>query len=65
MSRPEKIAEANAAIDRLSHPHNRYSRECQQAIQRWRQVLADLEKPALDRDQAYADKLKDNFQDWP
>ena len=46
MSRSEKIAEAHAAIGRLSHPHNRYNQECQRAIQRWRQTLAELGEDA-------------------
>jgi len=42
MSKAEKIAEARGAIERLSHPHNRYNRSCQEAIQRWQKVLAEL-----------------------
>lgn len=42
MSRAEKIAEAHGAIARLSHPHNRYSAECQAAIRRWQDTLKTL-----------------------
>jgi hypothetical protein len=42
MSRDEKIREARAAIERLSHPHNRYSQECQDAIKRWQETLRNL-----------------------
>jgi len=34
-----QLAEAYAAIARLNHPHNRYDRNCQEAIQRWQQTI--------------------------
>jgi hypothetical protein len=42
LSKAQKIIEARAAIARLSHPHNYGSRECQAAIQRWRETLKNL-----------------------
>lgn len=42
LSRPQQIAVAQAAIERLSHPHNAGSRECYEAIRRWRETLARL-----------------------
>ena len=38
----EKIAEHEGAIERLAHPHNRYSTACQDAIRRHRESLAAL-----------------------
>ena len=46
MSRAEKIAECKGAIERLTHPHNRYSTTCQQAARGWRETLAKLESEA-------------------
>lgn len=43
LSRTEKLAEAHAAIQRLSHPHNYGSRECYAAIARWRETIRKLE----------------------
>jgi hypothetical protein len=56
MSKTEKIAEAHAAIGRLSHPHNRYSPSCQQAIRRWQATLRELETTPEQARQAYNDR---------
>lgn len=43
MSTIEKRREAEDAIARLSHPHNRYSPNCQEAIMRWRETIRKLD----------------------
>lgn len=42
MSRAEQIAEARASIERLQHPHNRYSTNCQDAVRRWQDWLRSV-----------------------
>jgi hypothetical protein len=66
MTAAEKITEAKAAIERLSHPHNRDNRSCQEAIRRWQDTLKVLEgepSRSASHDDAYEDKLTENFRD--
>jgi len=47
LSNTQKIIEARAAIARLSQPNNYGSRECQAAIQRWRETEARAARETL------------------
>lgn len=44
-TRAEQIEEAKASIARLRHPHNRYSSNIYDAINRWNDFLQSVGEP--------------------